>query len=56
MKLLKNLFILVLLMFVYTPSYAALHSMDSSTCGVFSDEKDKGGEQQEEAEEEPDCE
>ncbi len=62
MKLLKNLFVLLLLTGFYAPSYAAVRDVELISCGVFNDENGNGGDKEEgdkkggDKEEEPDCE
>ncbi len=59
MKLLKSLFVLLLLAGFYAPSYAAVSAVELVPCGVFNDENSNAGEKKEgskEGEEEPECE
>jgi len=57
MKLLKNLFVLLLLAGFYAPSYAAVSGVELISCGVFNDENGNGGDKKEgDKEKEPDCE
>ncbi|NOQ70279.1 MAG: hypothetical protein GQ573_09240 [Gammaproteobacteria bacterium] len=60
MKLLKNLFVFLLLPGFYAPSYAAVSDVELVSCGVFNDENGDAGDKKEGGkkgeEEEPDCE
>ncbi len=59
MKLLRNLFVLLLLAGFYAPSYAAVSDAELISCAVFNDENSNGNEKKEggkKEEEEPDCE
>lgn len=60
MKSLKNLFVLLIMLGIFTPAYAAIGDFGSATCGIFNEDKGKEGDKKEggeaEEEEEPDCE
>ena len=59
MKLMKNLFVFLIMLGIYTPSYAAITDFGSANCAVFNEDKGKEGDKkegEEEEEEEPDCE
>jgi len=60
MNLLKNLFVFLLMLGIYNPSYAAVSDFGNISCGVFNDENGSGSDKKDEdkkgTEEEPDCE
>lgn len=58
MKSMKNLFVLLLVLGLYTPSYAAPGDFGVTTCGIFNEDNGNDGDKEEggEEEEEPDCE
>jgi hypothetical protein len=57
MKLMKNLFVFLIMLGIYTPSYAVLTDLGSANCAVFNEDNGKDGDKKEgEEEEEPDCE
>ena len=56
MSLLSKVLFLLLLVSVFSPSYAAVDGVDVTGCQVFSDEDKKDGDKKGEEEEEPDCE
>ena len=55
MAFLKNIMVLLLMLGVSAPTYAAVFDVDRSSCVVSNDKKTDDGEKKEE-EEEPDCE
>ncbi|MBT8118645.1 MAG: hypothetical protein KJN89_02915 [Gammaproteobacteria bacterium] len=56
MSLLSKIVFLLLLVSVFSPSYAAVDSVEFTDCKVFSDEDKKDGDKKGDEEEEPDCE
>ena len=46
-KLLKSLFVLLLLAGLYAPSYAAVSDIELVSCGVFNDENSNGDDKKE---------